>query len=98
MQLCFDFRHDIGVHPVVDHRGVMRMRGNLVERRAEHHRVRLAHDVGVFAGRLRDEGIDGTRRGESNRRRFRNVHVATSPGCTLARLTPATFLTPIRLA
>ncbi len=48
-------RHDVGVHPVADHRRRLRVRTQGVHRRAEHHRVGLADDVGLGARRLRDE-------------------------------------------
>ena len=50
---------DVGVHAIADHRGAHRMRADPVQGRAEHHRVRLAHDVGLAVRRLRDECGDG---------------------------------------
>ena len=63
MQARLDAGDDVGVHAVANHAGVLGVRTDLVHRRAEHHGVRLAHDVGLLAGGLGDEGGDGTRCG-----------------------------------
>src|SRR5699024_3604392 len=46
---------DVGIHPVPDHRRGLRMRVDPVHRRADHHRVRLAHEIGFPPRRGGDE-------------------------------------------
>ena len=60
----FDSGDDVRVHPVTDHSRVLGVSPDLVHRRAEHHRVRLTDDVGLFAGGFGDECGDGAGGGE----------------------------------
>ena len=64
VQARLDAGDDVGVHAVADHAGVLGVRADAVQRRPEHHRVRLADDVGLLADRLRDERRDRAGRGQ----------------------------------
>ena len=76
VQARFDAGDDIGVHAVADHAGVLGVGADAVHRRAEHHRVGLADDIGLFAGRLGDQrGERPCRRDDPVRRRAGRVGV-----------------------
>ena len=49
LQAGFDPGHDIGVHPVADHRGCRGVRVDRAKRRAHHQRVRFADVIGLDA-------------------------------------------------
>ena len=52
-----DAGDDVGVHAVADHDGLFGMDAQVVERRAHHQRVGLAHEEGALArGRLDERG------------------------------------------
>ena len=66
-------RDDVGVHPVADHRGRLRVRVDRVQRRAHHQRVGLADVVGLDAGGAADQrGHRAGRRAAGRRARGRS--------------------------
>jgi hypothetical protein len=82
VQARLDAGDDVGVHAVADHAGALGVRADLVERRAEHHRVGLADDVRLLAGGLRDEREHRARRGQ-HALRARARRMLRSRGCCL---------------
>jgi hypothetical protein len=55
LDAAFDAGHDVGVHPVADHHGVLRVDAQVIERRAHHQRVGFADEEGADAGGFFDE-------------------------------------------
>ena len=56
--------HHVGVHPVADHRGVLGVGLDRVQRRTHHQWVRLADEVGVHARGAADQSRHGAGGGE----------------------------------